>query len=243
MNDQILCINKPLGWTSFDVVKKIKGLTKAKKVGHAGTLDPLATGVLILGLGKETKNLQTYQNLPKTYEAEIVLGGTTQTDDLEFLPENLKPTKDLDKENIKTVIQDNFVGRLEQLPPQFSARKVNGKRAYKLARSGQKVELKPSQIEVYGFEVLNLEISQGKVFLAKFADLPKTHQNHEFVIIKARINCSKGTYIRSLARDLGVKLGTGGFLKSLVRTQIGDFKIEDSKTIAEIQKMLYKQPT
>jgi tRNA pseudouridine55 synthase len=236
MNDQMIYINKDKHWTSFDVVAKVRGLTKVKKVGHAGTLDPLATGVLILGLGKATKQLEQYQAMKKEYKTEIVLGGATKTDDSEFEPEDLKDVESLSLEEINACVQEKFMGTISQLPPQFSARKVKGKRAYELARRGEYADLKPTNTEIYGFEISNLRKEAGADLFPESTD--EKLKQHSFWVFDATIKCSKGTYIRSLARDIGKELGTGGFLKSLVRTAIGNITLENTVTIAEFEKML-----
>lgn len=210
---EVLLVDKPLTWTSFDVVKKIKIAGKISKVGHAGTLDPLATGLLILCTGKKTKEIDNYQALTKEYTGKILLGKTTPTLDLEMPFDSEKDTSHL-TESIVLEAVNQFKGKLSQIPPIFSAIKIEGKRLYKKARKGNPidVEIKPREIEVYDFEI------------TEFA-LPE---------ISFRISCSKGTYIRSLARDVGEKLGVGGCLSALRRTKIGDFSVENAWALEEI---------
>ncbi len=210
---EVLLVDKPLTWTSFDVVKKIKIAGKISKVGHAGTLDPLATGLLILCTGKKTKEIDNYQALTKEYIGKILLGKTTPTLDLEMPFDSEKDTSHL-TESIVLEAVNQFKGKLSQIPPIFSAIKIDGKRLYKKARKGKPidVEIKPRDIEVYEFEI------------TEFA-LPE---------ISFRIVCSKGTYIRSLARDVGEKLGVGGCLSALRRTKIGEYSVENAWQLEEI---------
>ncbi|MFT5917497.1 MAG: tRNA pseudouridine55 synthase [Bacteroidia bacterium] len=214
---EVLLVDKPLEWTSFNVVSKVRGAIRLKKIGHAGTLDPLATGLLILCTGKMTKQINTYQDLPKQYTGTITLGATTASYDLESEPENQQEFSHLtEAEILKTTAQ--FIGEIEQTPPIFSAVKVDGKRAYKLARAGKEVKIKTRMVTIHGFEITKI-------------DLP----NVEF-----KVDCSKGTYIRSLANDFGASLGVGGYLSALRRTAIGEFRVEDAwelpKLIDEIHE-------
>jgi tRNA pseudouridine55 synthase len=207
----IYCINKPLGWTSFDVIAFLKRqLPKKTKIGHAGTLDPLASGVLVVATYKDTKKIPTLQNTIKVYKAQITFGASTITYDAEFLPEIVNPTSHLTCDQINQVLQSNFVGTINQTPPAYSALKVNGKRAYDLARAGLEVNLKSRQVTIDKISILN--------FL----------QDNQKTIITIEIICHKGTYIRSLAHDLGQTLGTGAYLSSLIRTQVGSYLITNS---------------
>ncbi len=203
-----LVIDKPLGWTSFDVVAKVRGMLHPKKIGHAGTLDPLATGVLVLCLGEGTKLSEKVMGTEKEYLGEITLGATSQTDDAEG---PIVPNEGATECPITTVeaVLQSFVGTFGQMPPQFSAKKVNGIRAYKLARKGKEVDLKPAQVIVHRIEMLDYKWPQ----------------------IKVRIVCGKGFYVRSLARDVGEKLGVGGYLSALKRTRVGVFSIERAVTV------------
>jgi len=208
---EVLLVDKPLHWTSFDVVAKLRNLCKIKRVGHAGTLDPLATGLLIVCTGKKTKSIQQYQDLKKTYQGTICLGATTPTYDAEFPPENLKSYHHITEEQVKEVIEKHFSGEISQVPPIYSAIKIQGKTAYQLARKGKEVELQPRTVHIYKFEILRFELPY----------------------IEVEIECSKGTYIRSIAHDLGQILDTGGYLSRLRRTKIGDFNVSDAKTMEE----------
>lgn len=208
---ETLLIDKPLGWTSFDVVKKVRyhlcraiGVKKLK-VGHAGTLDPLATGLLVLCTGKSTKSIERVQGQIKEYEATIKFGATTSSYDAEFPEENITDTSHLTEEIIVEGIT-HFTGRVVQFPPVFSAIKVDGKRAFKSARKGKEVEIPSREVWVEKFELLSYGAAEAQV----------------------RVTCGKGTYIRSLAHDLGQHLGTGAYLTSLRRTAIGDFRVEDA---------------
>jgi tRNA pseudouridine55 synthase len=212
---QVLLINKPLAWTSFDVVRKIRSAIKIKKVGHAGTLDPLATGMLILCTGKFTKRINEYMAQEKEYTGSITLGAVTPTYDLESKPEQEKDFSFVTNDLLQKATE-KFIGNIEQLPPMFSAIKKDGVALYELARRGEEVELKPRSIHIKSFEITNIE-------------LPVVH----FKVI-----CSTGTYIRSLANDYGAALGCGGYLGSLCRTRIGEFKNEDAVGMEEFEAML-----
>lgn len=209
MVGKTLLIDKPLEWTSFDIVKKIRNTIRIKKVGHAGTLDPLATGLLIVCTGKHTKKIEEYQGQEKEYTGIIQLGKTTPSYDLETEFDNEKSASHIKLEEIEEVIKENFTGAISQRPPIFSAIKIGGERLYNKARRNESVEIKPRDVSVSEFTVLKFEN-------------PDVH---------FRIRCSKGTYIRSLANDLGQKIGCGGYLKSLRRTKIGDFSVEDAYDI------------
>lgn len=216
---KVLLFNKPMYWTSFDLVNKVKSLLKYRldlkklKVGHAGTLDPLATGLMIVCTGKETKNIEQYQSLPKEYQARIQLGATTPSFDLETDINAQFPFEHIDKSLVENALK-TFDGVQMQMPPDFSAKFVNGTRAYKLARNGDKVELQPKEIIIYEISLLS-------------CDLP---------IIDIRVQCSKGTYIRSLARDIGLKLGSGAYLAGLIRTGSGKFLLKDAMSIEDFER-------
>lgn len=223
----ILLVDKPKGVTSHDVVSFARGLLHTKRVGHAGTLDPMATGLLILGFGNATRLLNYLLGHNKTYEAVIRLGESTNTDDADG-----DVVSSADDENgiinfanideilkeLRVVIAKNFTGSIMQTPTSFSAIKVNGVRAYDLAREGKDVHLEPREVFIYDFSLLDAHFSVG-VSGAKVID------------VRASVSCSSGTYIRALARDLGRVLGVGGHLVSLRRTRIGDFSIEDSRVL------------
>ncbi len=202
---EVLLLNKPLTWTSFDVVNKVRNETRAKKVGHAGTLDPLATGLLILCTGKSTKKIDEYQAKEKEYTGTITLGSTTPSYDLETEIDTIFDISHITPEAIKTATVQ-FIGTIMQMPPQYSAKNVNGERAYNIARRGEIATVIPRQIEISEFEIVTI-------------DLPK---------VEFRVVCGKGTYIRSLAHDFGKALNSGAHLSSLCRTRIGSFKLEDA---------------
>ena len=205
---RVLLIDKPFDWTSFDVVRKIRNTIRIKKVGHAGTLDPLATGLLILCTGKFTKKINEYMAQEKEYTGTITLGATTPTYDLESTPENIQPTHHLDEEMIRkaTIL---FTGEIMQIPPIHSAIKQKGKPVYLLARKGHDVVMEPRKITINQFEITSVELP----------------------VVTFRVVCTTGTYIRSLAHDFGQSLGCGGYLSSLRRTRIGNFKVEDAMSV------------
>ena len=208
----ILNLHKPVGWTSFDVVKKVRSVIKEKKVGHGGTLDPFAEGVLIIGTGKDTKKLTSITGADKTYKARICLGEITDTLDTEGQVIEAKPVPEINMDDIHKVL-DSFLGTSCQIPPMFSAKKVNGQRLYKLARKNIEVKREPININIKSIDLLNyLDCS-----------------------LSFSVTCSKGTYIRVLGKNIAERLGTIGYLKSLVRMQVGPYSIDDSKTIEEFQ--------
>ena len=213
---ELILIDKPLTWTSFDVTKKLKFAGKFKKIGHAGTLDPLATGLLILCTGKMTKQIDNYQAKEKEYSGTLVLGKTTPSVDLETKFDAEFPTEHITKEIINTALA-NFRGNISQIPPIYSAIQVNGKRLYELARKGiteSDIEIKSRKVEVMKFEI-------------DASDFPE---------LSFSIVCSKGTYIRSLVRDFGIACGSGAYLKSLRRERIGEYSVENALTIEEFIK-------
>ena len=204
----IINIDKPIGWTSFDVVKKVKNITKHKKVGHGGTLDPFASGVLVLGTEKDTKKLSSITNSDKSYIAELQLGELTNTLDTEgdIVEQGIIP--DLNEKKIGKVL-DSFLGAQKQMPPMFSAKKHKGIRLYKLAR--KKIEVERDEVDITINDISLVRFSSNKIIF--------------------NVDCSKGTYIRVLGSDLAKSLGTIGYLTNLKRTRIGDFSIEDSLSI------------
>lgn len=212
---QLLLINKPLRWTSFDAVNKIRNLIRVKKVGHAGTLDPLATGLLIICTGKFTKKINEYMAQEKEYTGTFTLGASTPTYDLESEPGNFQPVEHITKEEIKSTAK-KFAGDIMQIPPAHSAIKIEGKRVYELARQGKEVKLEPRKIFIKEFEIIKTESP----------------------VVYFRVVCSTGTYIRSLANDLGAALGCGAYLSSLCRTRIGDFLLQDAMTPEEFEKKI-----
>lgn len=214
LSGQVILIDKPVNWTSFDVVSKIRKLIKVKKVGHAGTLDPLATGLLIVCTGKNTKVISDYQEKRKKYTGIITLGKSSPSMDLatdvteKILPDSLTQDKIIE-------VRNKFLGKILQVPPMYSAVKHKGKALYKFARAGKEVEREPKQVEVFSFEILKI-------------DLPDIH----FEIV-----CSKGTYIRTIANDFGNELNCGGILSLLRRTEIGEYKVDDACGMNEFSSM------
>tara|TARA_A100001037_G_C15112335_1_gene619643 strand:- start:313 stop:1008 length:696 start_codon:yes stop_codon:yes gene_type:complete len=217
-NGQTLLVDKDLDWTSFDVVKKIKNIIKCKKVGHAGTLDPLATGLLIICTGKNTKKINDIQNQDKVYTGEFILGKSTPSHDLETEFNSQKDIKNITSDRIEEVSK-RFVGEQLQRPPKFSAVKVNGKRAYEYARDNEEVKIKEKNINIYEFKITEF-------------NLPN---------ISFKISCTKGTYIRSVARDFGEKLGCGAVLSKLRRTEIGNYNVEDAFKVNNLADKLKKE--
>lgn len=204
---KVLLINKPYRWTSFDVVNKLRRIFKIKKIGHAGTLDPLATGLLIVCVGRMTKRIDEFMGMEKEYTGTFIVGQTTPSHDLETEVSAAVDISSVSDEKIFSAAQ-KFTGTISQLPPMHSAIKIGGKRAYQFARKGKEVELQPREVEVNTFEITAI-------------NLPAVH---------FRIVCSKGTYIRSLARDFGNAIGTGAYLSELCRTRIGPFLLQDATT-------------
>jgi len=215
---RMLLIDKPLRWTSFDVVKKIRILTGISKIGHAGTLDPLATGLLIVCTGKFTKKINEYMAQAKEYTGKIILGATTPTYDLESDPENFQPVDHITEEQVITA-PTQFKGLIEQIPPIHSAIKKDGQPAYIAARKGQDIRLEPRKITIDVFEITEIK-------------MPEVH---------FRVVCSTGTYIRSLAFDFGKALGCGGYLGGLRRTKIGDYHVNDAMNPTQFADELEKR--
>jgi tRNA pseudouridine55 synthase len=217
----VLLIDKSRDWTSFDVVNKIRKLLRQKlgipkiKVGHAGTLDPLATGLVIVCTGKSTKQITQYQEMEKVYLADVRVGSTTPSFDLETSVDATFPWEHITRDAVEDALK-KFKGEQDQLPPVFSAKSVDGKRAYTLARKGMEVALKPQRIHIYEMKLLTFQPPQ----------------------ISIEVTCSKGTYIRSLARDLGLELGSGAHLTGLRRTRIGPYHVEKSITIEKFIEIL-----
>lgn len=208
---EIIMIDKPLNWTSFDVVSKIRNAVGVKKVGHAGTLDPMATGLLIICTGKKTKEILSFQDLEKTYTGSILLGKRSKSMDLET---ELIGDEDISSIKVEDIynVRKKFIGNILQVPPMFSAIKFKGKSLYNMARKGKTIELKPREVSISKFEILEI--------------------NNPYV--KFEITCSKGTYIRSIANDFGEELGCGGVLGSLQRTAIGNYSVRDALSIDDL---------
>ncbi len=208
----ILLIDKPSGITSFDVIRKLRVKLGIRKMGHAGTLDPLATGLLIIGLEKATKELAHYMGLPKEYEVLIEFGKVSTTYDADGEVRVLRDFGETVREVGRTEFEKNlknFIGEIQQTPPAFSAIRLKGKRAYDLARRGEEVKLEPRKIQIFDIEIVEWN----------------------WPLVRLRVKCGKGTYIRSLAHDLGMALGCGGYVKELRRTAIGDFRVENASPL------------
>ena len=218
---ETLFINKPYSWTSFNVVSSIRYFLKHHynikriKVGHAGTLDPLATGLLIICTGKSTKKIEEYQGLEKEYTGTFIIGVTTPSYDSETEPDNTFPVNHITAELLYKTAK-SFLGEQEQYPPKFSAIKIDGKRAYEYARENEEVKIKARTINISEFKITQIELPQ----------------------IKFKIICSKGTYIRAIARDFGRALNSGAYMSSLVRTRIGNYKLEDAFELEKIKEIL-----
>jgi len=212
----VILVDKPEHWSSFDVVAFVRNRIKIKKVGHAGTLDPLATGLLILCCGKATKSISQIQEMKKTYVANIRFGSSTPSYDTATDPDNFAEWKHIRESDIKKVINENFMGEVEQVPPIYSAIKVKGERLYKKARRGESVELSSRTVHIYDWNIYNYE--NGNLHLM--------------------VECSKGTYVRSLAHDLGIVLNSRAHLESLRRTKIGYFSVDHAFTPAQFENRM-----
>jgi tRNA pseudouridine55 synthase len=216
LSGKVILIDKPLNWTSFQVVNKLRWKIKTVfnlkkiKVGHAGTLDPLATGLLIICTGKMTKQIDLFQGQEKEYTGAMTLGNTTPSFDMETQVDESFPTDHITKQLIQETTK-NFIGTINQYPPVFSAVKKDGKRLYEFARAGEKVEIKPREITIHEFEIIKVERN----------------------ILSFRVVCSKGTYIRSLAHDFGKAMDSGAYLSSLRRTRIGEFHVQDAQSVED----------
>lgn len=215
LDGEVVLIDKPLRWTSFDAVKKVRILTGVSKVGHAGTLDPLATGLLIICTGKFTKKINEYMGMEKEYTGSMVLGATTPTYDLESKPEDFRDVSNIIDSDIHEATK-KFTGDILQVPPVHSAIKKDGKPVYLLARKGKEVALEPRKVTISLFEITGIALPE----------------------IDFRVVCSTGTYIRSLANDFGKTLGTGAYLSSLRRTRIGDFSVEEALSPEQFEEKI-----
>jgi tRNA pseudouridine55 synthase len=216
---QVLLIDKPLDWTSFDVIRRLRRLVRTPKVGHAGTLDPLATGLLILCTGKFTRRINEFMAKEKEYTGHITLGASTPTYDLESQPQEGRDPAYVTLESVRAMVADRFTGQIMQTPPAHSAIKIGGKRVYELARKGKEVRLEPRPVFIREFEITGF-------------GLP---------VVGFRVVCSTGTYIRSLANDLGAALGCGGYLSSLRRTRIGEFSVGQAMTMLQAEEYIRAQ--
>lgn len=222
INGEVFLVNKPYKWTSFDVVKSLRNSLRDKsgikkiKIGHAGTLDPLATGLLIICSGKNTKKIENYQNLEKEYTGTFILGAKTESGDLEKAVIQTSDITNLKEERIRDTVKQ-FTGEIQQKAPAFSAKKINGIRAYEYARKGEEVEIKANTVNIKTFEITKIK-------------LPEVH---------FRIICSKGTYIRSIAIDFGEALETGAYLSALCRTRIGEYNLEHAIELEELKEQIF----
>jgi len=215
-NGLFLYIDKEQDWTSHDVVAKLRGMLKIKKIGHSGTLDPMATGLLIIAVGRgATKQISSLQAMSKEYVATMKIGATTKTDDAEAEEMNITDISSVSEENVNDAFK-NMQGKISQTPPIYSAKKIKGQKLYQLARKNIEVEIEPVEVELYKNEVTKIH----------------------FPFIDFDVHCSKGTYIRAIARDIGKDLGVGGYLTSLRRTLIEEHSVEDALTLTELQTML-----
>lgn len=221
-----ILVDKPKGWTSFDVVNKVRYKLKKKlqvkkiKVGHAGTLDPMATGLLVLCTGKATKKMADLQGLDKEYTGTLVLGATTPSFDAETEIEERFPTQHITPELLEQA-RRQFLGEIEQVPPMFSAIKVDGQPLYKKARQGETIKIDPRQVHIYAFEFTRIALPE----------------------VDFRVHCSKGTYIRSLAHDLGKAVRSGAYLTALRRTRVGHYRLEDAWDLEELVEYIEETPT
>lgn len=250
---EILTFNKPYRWTSFNLVAKVRGElshrlgVKKLKVGHAGTLDPLATGVLIICTGKATKQIDELQSHTKEYVASIKLGATTPSFDMETSEDATYPTSHITRELIDSVLP-TFLGRIEQIPPTYSAVKVDGKRAFKYARQGEEVKLKPKILVIDELEMLHFgeveDMANEEALITDEKEKIRYQSNNlqgKHLSLTIRVVCSKGTYIRALARDIGKALGSGGYLTDLIRTRIGKYTLQECQDIEHFTEWLDQQ--
>jgi tRNA pseudouridine55 synthase len=212
---KIVAIDKPVDWTSFDVVNKLRGMTKVKKVGHAGTLDPFATGVLLICFASATKQVEQLMALEKEYQGTLALGTETDSHDVTGKIVAQHPVPDLSRAQIESAAK-KYVGDLMQTPPMFSALKRDGRKLYELARKGEQLDLEPRPVKIYAFDILEVQLPE----------------------IRFSVACSRGTYVRALARDLGKDFGCGAFLKTLRRTRVGDYTVVNALSIQQFAERL-----
>ncbi len=215
----LFLIDKPTGWSSFDVVKFLRSRIKIRKTGHAGTLDPLATGLLVICSGKATKVISRIQELPKRYRAEVRLGASTPSQDAATLPDAFAPTEHIRKSDVENILAGRFTGKINQIPPMYSALQKDGRRLYKLARKGEVVEREPRETEVFDIKLVSFD-------------------NDHLVL---DILCSKGTYVRTLAHDLGIALGSLASLLNLRRTSIGHYHVDEAMKVDQIRTIFDQQ--
>lgn len=255
LKGEILCLDKPLGWTSFDLVKRVRGAltrrlhVKKVKVGHAGTLDPLATGVVLIVTGKATSRIEELQSGVKEYIATLAIGATTPSFDLETPVDAFFPTGHITEDAVRRILP-RFIGRIEQIPPAFSAVKIDGKRAYEMARHGKDPQLKPKILVIDSIEMLSfkrLVPETDNTQKSEEAVQSRHIRRHgcaadgagtQLIEVSLRIVCSKGTYIRALARDIGEALGSGAHLTALRRTRVGDYTLRDALTVDQAAALI-----
>jgi tRNA pseudouridine55 synthase len=218
---EVLLVNKPKGWSSFDVVKKLRSLFHIRKIGHAGTLDPMASGLMIIVTGRKTKEMEKFKGLEKEYEGVMEIGARTKSFDTETEVYERRPLKEVTEERVRSLFKD-FTGEIEQVPPVYSAVKVQGRRLYKYARKGKTVDLPRRKVSILEFEPIEIRLPKSDV------DPPG---------VSFRLVCSKGTYVRALVEDFGQRLGCGAYLKSLIRTGIGNYRLSQAPTIADYENL------
>lgn len=226
----IINVYKPAGFTSFDVVAKLRGILKQKKIGHTGTLDPMATGVLPVCLGNGTKLCDMLTDRSKEYICQMLLGVASDTEDVTGKIENIQSTN-LEKADIEAAVRA-FIGDYDQIPPMYSALKVNGKKLYELAREGKVIERKPRRVCIHGIDIMEISQIKSSEVLSD-----ETLEGYQLVLVKMKVACSKGTYIRSLCRDIGTSLGTYGCMLSLVRSRVGAFNLDNALTMEDIETL------
>jgi tRNA pseudouridine55 synthase len=218
---EVLLVNKPKGWTSFDVVKRLRSIFRIRKIGHAGTLDPMASGLMIIVTGRKTKEIERLKGLEKEYEGVMEIGARTKSYDTETAVCERKSLEGVTEDKVVRLFKE-FVGEIEQVPPMYSAVKVQGKRLYKYARRGKAVDAPPRKVSISVFE-------PTKILLSKEDDCPPE--------VSFRLVCSKGTYVRSLVEDFGQRLGCGAYLKSLVRKSVGEFRLSQALSIEQCENL------
>jgi tRNA pseudouridine55 synthase len=218
---EVLLVNKPKGWTSFDVVKRLRSIFRIRKIGHAGTLDPMASGLMIIVTGRKTKEIERLKGLEKEYEGVMEIGARTKSYDTETAVCERKSLEGVTEDKVVRLFKE-FVGEIEQVPPMYSAVKVQGKRLYKYARRGKAIDAPPRKVSISVFE-------PTKILLSKEDDCPPE--------VSFRLVCSKGTYVRSLVEDFGQRLGCGAYLKSLVRKSVGEFRLSQALSIEQCENL------
>jgi tRNA pseudouridine55 synthase len=218
---EVLLVNKPKGWTSFDVVKRLRSIFRIRKIGHAGTLDPMASGLMIIVTGRKTKEIERLKGLEKEYEGVMEIGARTKSYDTETAVCERKSLEGVTEDKVVRLFKE-FVGEIEQVPPMYSAVKVQGKRLYKYARRGKAIDAPPRKVSISVFE-------PTKILLSKEDDCPPE--------VSFRLVCSKGTYVRSLVEDFGQRLGCGAYLKSLVRKSVGEFRLSQALSIEQCEDL------